>query len=36
MAKGPPKAVALDHDAYAAKYVGRTRYDKLTSSCSPC
>ena len=23
MAKGPPKAVALDHDDYHAKYVGR-------------
>jgi hypothetical protein len=25
MAKGPPKAVALDHDGYAAEYVGRTK-----------
>jgi hypothetical protein len=25
MAKGPPKTVALDHDDYAAEYVGRTK-----------
>jgi hypothetical protein len=25
MAKGPPKLVALDHDDYAAEYVGRTK-----------
>lgn len=24
MAKGPPKTIALDHDDYYAKYVGRT------------
>jgi hypothetical protein len=25
MAKGPPKAVVLDHDDYSAQYVGRTK-----------
>jgi hypothetical protein len=25
MAKGPPKVVTLDHDDYAAEYVGRTK-----------
>jgi hypothetical protein len=25
MAKGPPKLVTLDHDDYAAEYVGRTK-----------